>query len=51
MDAEIREAQRLLDKIVDEDLRAEMFAAPSELVQPGEDLQMRRGADRTPRRF
>jgi hypothetical protein len=47
MDAEIRETQRLLDEIVDKDLRAEMLAAPGELAQPGEDCQTRRGADRT----
>jgi hypothetical protein len=45
VDAEIREVLRLLDKIVNKDLRAEMLAAPGDLAQPGEDLQMRRGAD------
>src|ERR1700740_310690 len=46
VDPEIRKAQRLLDQIVDEDLRAEMLAAPAELAQSGEDLQVCGGADR-----
>src|SRR5437868_1925310 len=46
VDPEVREAQGLLDKIVDEDLRAEMLATPGELTQSAEDLQMRRSADR-----
>src|SRR6476620_7878292 len=46
VDPEIREAQRLLDEVLDQDLRAEMLTAPGEIAQPGEDLQMRRGADR-----
>jgi hypothetical protein len=37
VDPEVREAQWLLDKIVDEDPRAEMLAAPGEIAQPGED--------------
>ena len=36
---EIREAQRLLDEIVDEDLRTEMLAAPSEIAQAREGQQ------------
>ena len=36
VDPEVREAERLLDKIVDEDLRAEMLAAPGEIAQSGE---------------
>jgi hypothetical protein len=35
VDPQIREAQRLLDEIVDEDLWAEMFAAPGQPAQPG----------------
>ena len=44
---EIGETQRLLNQIVDEDLRAKMLAARGEVAQPGEHLQMRRGTDRT----
>src|SRR5690349_2076594 len=43
VDSEVRETERLFDQILHEDLRAEMLATPSELAQPGEDLQMRRG--------
>ena len=42
----IREPQRLGHQIVGQDLRAEMLAAPRELAQRGEHLEMRRGPDR-----
>ena len=45
MDPEIRETQRLLDQIVDEDLRAEMLAAPAEFAQAREHMKVGGGAD------